>query len=88
MPLGYEGRPRDNHEFSSVEMFKSAYFSCLLFQIHCEGKLKYNLNHLDDAVDHKYSTEGGVSALGQERRHDGEQEVDEGKEPLGNGFHI
>ena len=50
-------------------------------QIHKEGNLQYDLNDLDNAVDHKHDTEGGIAVLRYEGRDDGEQEVDEGKEP-------
>ena len=52
-------------------------------QIHKEGNLQYDLNDLDDAVDHKHDTEGGIAVLGEEGRDDGEQEVDKGKKPCG-----
>ena len=53
----------------------------LFFQVNEECNLQYDLNDLDDAVDHKHDTEGGIAVLGEEGRDDGEQEVDEGKEP-------
>ena len=72
-------------------LFSRYYHSSRLYlfsQIHCEGNLQYDLNDLDDAVDHKYDAESGIGALGQERRDDGEQEVDKGKKPCGNDFPI
>ena len=53
----------------------------LLPQIHEKGNLQDDLNDLDDAVDHKHNAEGGIAVLRYERRDDGEQEVDKGKEP-------